>query len=146
MPQAPTHSNLHWALLGMDGPPVPPPENSDAPMQDDDLGNCAICCAPLSLNEGLVPFPCNHRFHSVCVEKYLFESRRHAMCPLCMHDDPVIAIAHNLIQEMREWIESMAEEENDAEEKEEEPDIPEPPSLVRLGSSMNASERARFWS
>lgn len=68
------------------------------------------------------------------------------MCPLCMHDDPVIAIAHNLIQEMREWIESMAEEENDAEEKEGEPDIPEPPSLVRLGSSMNASERARFWS
>ena len=100
----PVHSNMYWALRNMDGPPDGPVAGS---VDEGDLDACAICCESLSVGSAPVPYPCGHRFHSSCVSEYLSRANYHVKCPLCMQGDPVIDIAHNIIQNLRRELEDV---------------------------------------
>ncbi|KAL1202597.1 E3 ubiquitin-protein ligase MPSR1 [Cardamine amara subsp. amara] len=49
-------------------------------------GSCAICLEEWSKGDVAAEMPCEHKFHSKCVEEWL---GMHATCPLCRYEMPV---------------------------------------------------------
>lgn len=47
---------------------------------------CAICLEEFEVGGVAKAMPCNHRFHGVCIEKWL---GIHGSCPVCRHNMPV---------------------------------------------------------
>lgn len=54
--------------------------------------SCAVCLNEFEENDMLRRLPCNHSFHSACVDKWL---KRNKNCPLCVQDVEVM-IQQNL--------------------------------------------------
>ncbi|KAF5729228.1 hypothetical protein HS088_TW21G01387 [Tripterygium wilfordii] len=54
--------------------------NSSSPSS---ISGCAICLTEFSEGDQIRVLPkCNHRFHVVCIDKWLFS---HSSCPTCRH-------------------------------------------------------------
>lgn len=69
--------------LGSDPPsPGPTSPSSLGPLRS--LSECAICLEllPSRLDDGVIPLPCGHRFHSACASQWLQKCPR---CPVCRH-------------------------------------------------------------
>lgn len=49
--------------------------------------NCAVCLSDFDENDTLRRLPCNHSFHSGCVDKWLKQNK---VCPLCVQDVEVL--------------------------------------------------------
>jgi len=49
--------------------------------------NCAVCLSDFHEGEMLRRLPCNHSFHTSCVDKWLKQNKR---CPLCVQDVEVL--------------------------------------------------------
>ena len=59
--------------------------NNDIEMGDNNERDrsCAICLAPFDIGEQLRFLPCQHSFHSDCIDQWL---RGHRTCPMCRID------------------------------------------------------------
>ena len=142
------HSNLHWALRGMNAPPPAAVDGSDCDV-------CAICHDSLGNGQATLAYPCGHVFHRGCVHEYLSLSDHHVKCPLCMQSCPLLDVAHEVILAYRQlWAESLSQAGRPAQEEGREgeddndtlstmsanydPDpfaIPSPPELRRVATS-----------
>lgn len=49
---------------------------------------CSVCFEDYTCGDSMRILPCKHRFHQICVDKWLFkpaaaDRKRHLECPLC---------------------------------------------------------------
>lgn len=56
------------------------PEDTTIPEED---ATCAICLSSYELKERIRYLPCNHHFHSECVDKWLLKNKS---CPFCKRE------------------------------------------------------------
>ncbi|CAL0315192.1 unnamed protein product [Lupinus luteus] len=54
--------------------------------ESDDLGECVVCLEDFEVGGVAKIMPCNHKFHSNCIEKWL---GIHGNCPVCRYEMPV---------------------------------------------------------
>ena len=97
----------------------------------------AFCICPCKFRQ-VLPFrdgeklrvlPCNHRFHTECIDQWL--SSRKPLCPVCKHDA--------LRPFGAEEAEAQAREEAEAGEAEQRPDVPLPPFFFPIRRCLTMS-------
>ena len=54
---------------------------------------CSICCEGVRESDGLTELPCEHKFHTRCVRKWLLQSHK---CPYCRYELPAQAVVGDL--------------------------------------------------
>ncbi|CAN0854972.1 E3 ubiquitin protein ligase RIE1 [Linum grandiflorum] len=85
-----------------------PYEEEEEAESDGGGGECCCCICLMQMESDLEMLPCQHKFHKVCIERWLMRKRRKT-CPLCrfsMVEDDEEEVQEYLTDDMLIWFSS----------------------------------------